>query len=438
MGKRGKEVMRMDRPECLCSVVHTPMPECGGIKGIPERQILNCISFSSPSIPDQSKEIILEVLGSKQFSPGSKVREFEQRFAALHKAKHAVFVNSGTDALRLSFLALKEKYGWKDGSCVAVPALTFVATVNVILQAGLRPFFVDVGMIDYCLNPWNLERRLEGSSVDLVAILPVHLFGQQADMLEILKMAEKRNWKVIEDSCETILNPIQGAVSCHSTYMAHHLTTGVGGLALTNDDELHELLRSYANHGRNVSYLPGYRRPAPTKELLKKRFQFDRIGYSCRATEFEAALGLAQLEGLEETIIKRCNRADSLRYFLSMISELRLPGALRSHTWMMFPVILREDSRIDKYDLCLHLEESGIETRDMMPVTNQPCYKEFFEGSSFSVADWVNRCGFYIPIYPSMTPGELWQIVRAFQSFPAFKSLTKKQTERIVVTNPAK
>lgn len=219
---------------------------------------LNRISLGYNAVPLKAKHLILDVLASGQFSPGPKVKEFEEKFARLHKAKYGIFVNSGTDALRLSLLALKEKYGWEDGSEVVVPSLTFVATVNVILQAGLKPFFIDVGMYDHCLNPWNFKHCMETSiHHDVVAMMPVHLFGQHCDSFTF-EMAKKYKLKVLEDSCETILNPLKGDVSCHSTYMAHHITTGVGGIALTNDKELMLLIRSYANHGRNIAYLPGY------------------------------------------------------------------------------------------------------------------------------------------------------------------------------------
>ena len=226
---------------------------------------LNKIRLGYNSVPAKAKKLVLEVFNSGQFSPGIKVREFEEKFAALHKAKHAVFVNSGTDALRLGLLALKEKYAWKDGDLVAVTTQTFVATVNVILQSGLTPFFYDNG------NPWSLEHILNTSpeKPNIVAVMPVHLFGKPCDP-RIYQTAKERGWKVLEDSCETILNPIRGNVSCHSTYMAHHLVTGVGGFVLTHDHEIADLIRSYANHGRNIAYLPGHRTPPLSKQLLQK------------------------------------------------------------------------------------------------------------------------------------------------------------------------
>jgi dTDP-4-amino-4,6-dideoxygalactose transaminase len=384
------------------------------------------ISFTCSDVPPKAKELVLEVLESGQFSPGPKVRAFEEKLEVLHDAKHAIFVNSGTDALRLSLLAMKEKFEWPDGASVAVPALTFVATVNVILQAHLKPLFVDVSMNDYTFNPWNLERLYECSPYglkDLVAILPVQLFGQDCEPA-VYKLAEKRGLKVLEDSCETIGNPLKGDVGCHSTYMAHHVTTGVGGFALTNDDDLNLLIRSYANHGRDVSYLPGYQSLPGSKELLKSRFRYVREGYSSRATEFEAALGLAQLEEpLEAMLFKRRNVAAELIRKLKVFDDLKLPATClpQFSTYMMFPMLLKDG---DKYDLCLHLEDAGIETRDMMPITTQPIFKDYFTPTTpgFSVAKEVNEKGFYIPCHEGMTEGDIYHVREAFESYFARSS----------------
>lgn len=361
------------------------------------------------AVPRSARKAILDVFDSGQFSPGPKVKAFEAQFAALHGTRHGIFVNSGTDALRLGLLALKEKYGWQDNDEVAVPTLTFPATVNVILQSGLKPFFVDVGMNDYLINPDNLERRQPTSK--LKAVMPVHLFGQPCDD-RIFNLAKEMKLKVLEDSCETIGNNIRGDVSCHSTYMAHHIVTGVGGIALTNDAELNLLIRSYANHGRSIVYLPGYEQSELSKDLLKKRFCFDRQGYSCRGTEFEAALGLSQLKGLKDNIWKRRLVASWLYRGLCEFDDFKLPSFTEDHTFMMFPIVLKENSTLDKYEVCLNLEKHGIETRDMMPITHQPCYKNFFQNTSFSVAEWINKNGFYVPCHPGMDAEDAAYVVQ--------------------------
>ena len=385
------------------------------------------ISLATPlEITPKIKKAVLDVLASGQFSPAKKVKEFEEKLAELHHAKHCVFVNSGTDALRIGLLALKEKYGWKDGDLVLVPSLTFVATVNVVLQAGLKPYFVDVGMYDYTMNPWNYghtngpKPELSDHWKRVKAIIPVQLFGSDCDS-KLYELAKKYNAKVLEDSCETILNPLWGEIGCHSTYMAHHLVTGVGGFALTNDDRLNWIMRSLANHGRDQAYIPGYQSPKVSRALLERRFKFNRIGYSCRGTEFEAALGLAQLEDLPKKVGQRRFVASAITSALQDFEDLELPkeDCRKNHTWMMYPIVLKEDAGISKTDLCLRLEDRGIETREMMPITNQPCYDFLIKPlrqnqMNWSVADRINKQGFYIPCHEGLTEDDIAWIYESF------------------------
>lgn len=371
------------------------------------------ISLGYNAVSKSARKAVLEVFDSGQFSPGPKVREFEEKFAKLHNAAHAIFVNSGTDALRLSLLALKYQNHWPDGSGVLVPALTFVATVNVIIQAGLKPVFVDISPTDYCMDPDELMKQI---SFRMVAVMPVHLFGQACNP-RIFEIARSHGLKVLEDSCETILNSLQGNVSCHSTYMAHHLTTGVGGFALTNDNLLNWIIRSFANHGRHVNYIPGYK-PLPLGlDLLQKRFRFEHIGYSSRGTEFEAALGLSQMAGLAAHVKKRQEVATELANTLYPFWPYFQVSTAVDSTCMMFPLVLKDAARINKYDLCLFLEQNGIETRDMMPITNQPCYKGLVSEKAYPVADWINKNGFYIPCTPAMSSKDISHISNCFGRF---------------------
>lgn len=351
------------------------------------------------AVPKEAEKDLIRVFRSGQYSPGPKVKEFEEAWAKAHQAKYAVFVNSGTDALRLSLLALKEKYQWKDGDEVAVPALTFPATINVVIQANLKPFFVDVGMYDYTMNPYNLQRRLQTAHSQVKCVMPVHLFGQACDD-HIYEIARKYKFRVLEDSCETVLNKPRGDVSCHSTYMAHHVTTGVGGFAVTNNKDLRYLIWSYANHGR--------------REMGK--FNYDRIGYSCRGTEFEAVLGLSQIPGLKKHVNDRRRVFVELLDAFGTFDEFQTVGVM-NNTCMMFPVVIKETSKLKKYNLCEHLEKNDIETRDMMPITNQACYRKIVNEDDFPVAKHINRNGFYIPCNPQMGKKEIQHIKETFESY---------------------
>lgn len=348
---------------------------------------MRSISLSHNAVPKEAEKELIKVFRSGQYSPDRKVKEFEDAWAKLHQSKYAVFVNSGTDALRLSLLALKEKYGWRSGSKVMVPALTFVATVNVILQCGLEPWFVDVHARMYTIDPDEMEKDIRnGGTHRIVAVMPVHLFGQRCSR-RVFEIAKRRGWNVLEDSCETILNKTRGDVSCHSTYMAHHVTTGVGGMATTNDKALRELIWSYANHGR--------REP--------KKFQFERMGYSSRATEFEAVLGLSQMKQVWDNIKKRQTIAEDICLKLRG-GPFQLPhgGYAEGNTFMMFPLVIKQGETIDRDTLCERLEKNGIETRLMMPITNQKCYEGLVHENDFPVAEWINRCGFYVPCHSGM------------------------------------
>ena len=167
--------------------------------------------------------------------------------------------NSGTGALQLALQALRETHGWPDGAEVIVPAITFVASVNVILFNRLTPVLADVDPLTYNIDPRQAEARVTDGTV---AIMPVHLFGQPADMTSIMDLAGRHGLHVIEDSCEAVAvrhrgQPVGsfGDFGCFSTYMAHIVTTGVGGLALTDDEGLATRFRSLMNHGRDPRYL---------------------------------------------------------------------------------------------------------------------------------------------------------------------------------------
>lgn len=355
----------------------------------------------------KDKAALLSVAESNWLSPGAKVKAFEYAISALHGNKFGVMTNSGTDALRIALASLKELYKWNDGDKVIVPAITFVATANIVLQCNMVPVFADVDMYHFNINPDNILRRFfqDGHDKTIRAIIPVHLAGLPADMKSILKIAKDHNLKVIEDSCESIaVDGIgQADITCFSFYMAHLLTTGVGGMAITNNYQLERLMWSYCNHGR--------RNP--------QEFVFDRIGYSCRPTEFEAALGLSQLDRLSGDILERRHNFHNLYYNLKEIPDLYVYSIVANKSAaMFFPILIRESSKVHKRDLMAHLNKNGIETRDLMPLINQPCYKQYLgEQNSFSVAESVNKNGFYIGCHQDLTIGILKNTVKVFKEF---------------------
>lgn len=373
-------------------------------------------------ITDQAKANVYEVLNNNRLTYGPYSKRFEHEFAIAHGRAFACFVNSGTDALRIGLAAMKEKYGWKDGDAVLVPALTFVASVNVILQNKLEPILVDIEPDYYAMNPTSAQgilAVLKSIGMMPVAMMPVHLFGQPADP-ELYAVARKFDIRVIADSCETMFvsGCAEGDVSCFSTYACHVMQTGVGGLATTNDPELAALIRSYANHGRSGMYA-SIDAALGNKETIDARFNFERVGYSSRATEMEAAIGCAELDDWESNVARRRANASALTLGLGRL-PLHLPCVRKGgeSSWMMYPI--RATNREERDALVLHLESNGIETRSLMPITNQPVYKQIWGSdleSRYPVARLVNETGFYVGCHPYITDEEIDYMISVFRSF---------------------
>ena len=375
----------------------------------------------------RARRYIDQVLLSGRLSYGPFHRRFESAFAAEHDSRHAIFCNSGTSALHLAVQALKEKYLWKDGDEVLVPAVTFIATSNVVLHNRLKPVFVDVDPLTYNIDPSKIEAKLTKRTR---AIMPVHLLGLPADMDEIGAIAKKRGLRIIEDSAETMFARYKGRkvgslgdIGCFSTYVAHYIVTGVGGLATTSDPDLHIRLRSLMNHGRDSIYLSiDDDKGAAGKrlhEIVAKRFQFVSVGHSFRATELEAALGLAQLEEKAGIVKARVGMANRLTAALREFEDrLQLPTCPpdRDHTHMLYGLVLRGE---DKTALVNFLEDRGVETRDLLPLLNQPVYRRLFGDLEprYPVARMLNRSGFYIGCHQYMTPGDADYVVEQFRAF---------------------
>jgi dTDP-4-amino-4,6-dideoxygalactose transaminase len=335
--------------------------------------------------------------------------------------------NSGASSLLAALAALKEKYCWKDGDDVIVPAVSFIATSNIVMQLNMKPVFVDVEREYYGIEP---KKVLDAITPRTRCIIPVHLFGMPCQMDAIMAIAEEYKLPVIEDSCQTMFARFNGQavgsfgeIGCFSTYVAHHLPTGVGGLCTTNDPELAIVIRSLINHGRDSIYLSIDDDQNKTGEerqlIISKRFSFVRMGYSFRTTELEGALGLAEFENHEEMINRRQENGAFLTEELSKLDNyLQLP-ALRpgaEHSYMMYPIVLRSEP---KKELVYYLEENGIETRDMLPITNQPYYQRTFNlnEDDFPVAKWINQHGFYVASHQDLTTEERQHIVSTIFNF---------------------
>ena len=371
------------------------------------------IGVGTLNISPRAKALVMEALNNNRLSYGPMMQRLESEFASLHHCRFGIMSNSGTSALQIALQAMKELHGWADGDEVIVPAVTFVATANIVLHNQLMPVLVDVDPHYYELDPSQLEAKITPRTR---AIIPVHLFGQPADMGPICAIASRYNLKVIEDSAETMFASYQnrrvgslGDIGCFSTYVAHILVTGVGGFNTTNDPEYAVRMRSLMNHGRDSIYISidddKDKSDEELKMIVARRFSFVSVGHSFRVTEMEAALGLAQLEESEAMIAaRRANARLLIQKLAHLDGYLQLPKTRpgNEHSFMMFPIVLRDEP---KTELVNFLEQNGVETRDMLPLTNQPVYHHLLNWceDQYPVAKWVNQNGFYIASHQGLT-----------------------------------
>ena len=377
------------------------------------------VGIGTADIRDRDVVRVNQVMASGRLSAGPMMAEFEALFAAAHGVRHASMCNSGTGALQLALQALKERYRWPAGSEVIVPAMTFVATVNVVLFNGLVPVLVDIDPETFTMDPDRLEEAVTPATV---AVIPVHLFGQPADMTSIIAICERHGLRVVEDSAEAAFVRHRGRFvgsfgdfGCFSTYMAHLVTTGIGGLALTDDPENALRFRSLMNHGRNPAYLRiDDDEGLADDELLKvvwSRYDFVSIGQSYRATELEAALGVGQIERIGEVLGARRSVAAALTRAL-VNEDLQLPSVAEGneHAFMMYPLVCLRPGLRDR--LVVALERGGVETRFLLPILGQPCYRGILDypARRFPVAEHALENGFYLGSHQHMSEADVEHI----------------------------
>lgn len=395
------------------------------------------IAIADLRISSKGKQYVMSVLEENRLSYGKFTERFERKFAEDHARKYAIVCNSGTSGLHVALHALKEIGGWEEGDEVIVPAVTFIATSNIVIHNNLKPVFVDVEEDFYCLDPKRIEEKITPKTR---AIIPVHLFGQSANMKAILKIAKKYKLKVLEDSCETMFvnymdRPVgsMGDISVFSTYVAHIIVTGVGGLVATNDELLASTMKSLMFHGRDNIYLKieddDTKDELLLNSLIERRFQFNHLGYSYRLTEMESALGLAELERKNYIVEARKRVGSSITKSLETFKDFfQLPRVRpgSEHVYMLYPIVIK-DNRIVKEDLLLYLEEHGVETRLFMPLLSQPIYKKLFGEieSQYPVAKMLVDNGFIIGSHPYLTQNDIKYLAMLFKKFLKMNNLSR-------------
>ena len=373
-------------------------------------------------------ELVNKVLKSGRLTYGPYHRELESKFATAHNFKYCIFTNSGTSALEVSWAYLKETYNWPDGAEVIVPAVTFVATVNVLLHNRLKPVLVDIDPDTLNIDPALIAKKITKKTV---AICPVDLLGRPCDIYPIKQLARKYNLKIVEDSCETMFvhhvsfhstlgeNAPVGSVAdiaVYSSYLAHIISTGVGGFICTNNKKWADDMRSMIWHGRDNYYLSIDDNSKNKKKLLETRFKFNRVGYSSRLTEMEASIGVDEVDRAEEIIGRRMLNVITLDLELQKFQDkIILPSLEGDNAWMFYSIVCKDG--IDRDKLVLFLEEKGIQTRGIMPLINQPVYRGMWDPNDYPVAQWLDKKGFLIGCHQFLTIQDLKYVASVFKEY---------------------
>ena len=349
------------------------------------------IRIAQPLLGEEEEQAVLAVLRSGQLAQGPVVRRFEEAFARYIGVREAVAVSSGTAALQVALLA----HGIGPGDEVVTTPFTFAATANAVLATGARPVFADVSEEDFNLDPARAEERIGERTR---ALLPVHLYGQPADMGAFSALARSRGLALIEDAAQAVGASFAGrrvgsfGTGCFSFYATKNMTTGVGGMITTDDPELAERARLLRSHGE------------------RRRYVSETLGYNLRMTEVAAALGMAQLQKLDRFNERRRANARYLTERLSgVVTPCELPG--RYHVYHQYTVRVPRG----RDALLRRLNERGIEAAVFypLPVHRQPLYRSLGYRDRLPVAERLSREVLSLPVHAGLSQDDLDAVVSA-------------------------
>ena len=353
------------------------------------------VPMARPDIGDRELELVTQVLRSDVLALGSFAPRFEAALAGIAGRRHAVACSSGTAALHLGVRAL----GIRRGDEVITTPFSFVASANCLLYEGAIPRFVDIEEDTLGLDPARIE---EAATAKTRAVLPVHVFGRPCRIEAIAAAAAGRGWRLIEDSCEALGSSVNGRplgsfgdVSAYAFYPNKQITTGEGGVVLTDDDDLAEDMRSLRNQGRDRD---------------GTWLRHVQLGYNYRLDEMSAAVGVAQLERLAELRAGRERVAAAYRAAFAGLEWVTLPSVGPGESVDWFVYVVRLDPSIDRDALIPRLAERGVPARPyFQPIHLQPFYRsEFgFGPGDFPVTERVAASTLAIPFSSRLTEDEV-------------------------------
>ncbi len=363
------------------------------------------IPVNEPVLSEDSKIFVNQALDSGWISSsGNYVKELEEKFASFIGMEYGIAVSSGTAALHVALLSL----GVGKGDEVIVPAFTMGATWLAVLYTGAKPVFVDCESETFNIDVKQIEKKITRKTK---VIIPVHIYGHAVEMGAIMKIAKKHKINVLEDAAEACGGEYKGKkcgsfgkINAFSFYANKIVTTGEGGMVVTNDEDLAVKARQF----RDLHH------------SLKKRFVHDGIGFNYRMANLQGALGCGELMHIEEYLLKKQYMAAMYKLLLKDISGITLPktkSGIKNVYWMYSILINEKEFGISKDKLREELLTDGIETRDFFySPTKQPILKKHLKrGEIFPNAEIIEETGLYIPSGLALTDKQMKRVADAIK-----------------------
>lgn len=359
------------------------------------------ISVAQPKLAGNERNYVLDCLDTNWISSNGKyIGAFEESFAAFCGVKHAIATNNGTTALHLALVVLD----LQPGDEVIIPTVTYIATANAVRYCGATPVLVDVCAETMNIDPHTIESKITAKTK---GIIPVHLYGHPAQMDVINEIAQKHNLWVVEDAAEAhgaeVKNNKVGSLGTCATFSFFGnkiITTGEGGMVTTNDDELATKLRLFRGQGMDP----------------KRRYWFPVIGYNYRMTNIQAAIGLAQMEGIATALADRERLAGWYNEALADLKgQIILPteASWAKQVFWMYNIFLADGDEQKRDEVMRKLDEMGIETRPVFyPMHVLPPYRE---DQSYPVADLWSGRGINLPTHQDLTREDVLRIAASLR-----------------------
>lgn len=358
------------------------------------------IPIARPLIEEEEIKAVNEVLHSGSIAQGAKTAELEEKFAEYCGTKHALAVSSGTAAIHAALHAA----GVGSGDEVITVPFSFIATINPILMVGATPVLVDIDEKTFCMD----VRQLEAAITDKTkAIMPVHLYGQPADMDEINALAEKHGLVVIEDSCQAVSAEYKGkktgslgSLGCFSLYATKNVMSGEGGIITTDNDDYAASIRRFRQHGMSAPYM------------------YDELGYNYRITDLQSAIAVEQVKKADRFADARKANAELLTNGLADIPGVVLPeiGDDRTHVFHQYTVRITDDFALTRDEFADALRAKGVGAGVYYPRalhTYPHIEKLGFSVGDFPVSERAASQVVSLPVHPAVTADDVAVIVKA-------------------------